>query len=117
MLITHASSDAVLPAVALTAAILTASIADTKPCCSAIACGAQARPDGCVLHVRAPSARVLRAEAAPTRLTHCAKTRGCSAHGVGRRACSAFDRSFAALAPEAFVEQGCSQNAQGSLDS
>jgi len=57
-------------------------------------------------HVSSPSARVLLAAAAPTRLTSLReKLELLAAHGVERAHVQRFSRSFAALAPEAFVEQ------------
>jgi len=110
MLITHGSSDAVLPAVALTVGNFDGIHRGHQTMLQRLIAGAQARPDELRAHVRAPSARVFRAAGG----THASdliarETRVARGARVERAHVQRFDRPFAALAPEAFAEQ-CSRN-------
>jgi riboflavin kinase/FMN adenylyltransferase len=115
MLLTHGSSDAVLPAVALTVGNFDGIHRGHQAMLQRLLAGARKRRlASCVLtfepHPREfferiqPLPREFRA--APTRLTSLReKLELLAAHGLERVHVQRFSRAFAALAPEAFVEQ------------
>jgi riboflavin kinase/FMN adenylyltransferase len=118
MLLTHGSSDAVLPAVALTVGNFDGIHRGHQAMLQRLLAGARKRGlTSCVLtfepHPREFFERIQQlpreffaSRAAPTRLTSLReKLELLAAHGVERVHVQRFSRSFATLAPEAFVEQ------------
>jgi riboflavin kinase/FMN adenylyltransferase len=107
MLITHGSSDAVLPAVALTVGNFDGIHRGHQTMLQRLLAGARRRGlMSCVLTFEPHPREFFASQAAPTRLTSLReKLELLAAHGVERVHVQRFSRSFAALAPEAFVEQ------------
>ena len=107
MLITHGSSDAVLPAVALTVGNFDGIHRGHQAMLQRlIACSRKRGLTGCVLTFEPHPREFFAPQAAPTRLTSLReKLELLAAHGVERVHVQRFDRSFAALAPEAFAGQ------------
>jgi len=118
MLLTHGSSDAVLPAVALTVGNFDGIHRGHQTMLQRLLAGSRKRGlMSCVLtfepHPREFFERIQQLpreffapQAAPTRLTSLReKLELLAAHGVERAHVQRFDRPFAALAPEAFAEQ------------
>src|SRR6267143_2110712 len=107
MLITHGSSDAVLPAVALTVGNFDGIHRGHQAMLQRlVACARKRGVTGCVLTFEPHPREFFAPQAAPTRLTSLReKLELLAAHGVERVHVQRFDRSFAALAPEAFAEQ------------
>ncbi len=107
MLITHGSSDAVLPAVALTVGNFDGIHRGHQTMLQRLRAGARERGlASCVLTFEPHPREFFSPRAAPTRLTSLReKLELLAAHGVERAHVQRFSRSFAALAPEAFVEQ------------
>jgi len=107
MLLTHGSSDAVLPAVALTVGNFDGIHRGHQTMLQRLCAGARKRGlTSCVLTFEPHPREFFAPGAAPTRLTSLReKLELLAAHGVERVHVQRFSRSFAALAPEAFVEQ------------
>ena len=107
MLLTHGSSDAVLPAVALTVGNFDGIHRGHQTMLERLRAGARKRGlASCVLTFEPHPREFFSPRAAPTRLTSLReKLELLAAHGVERVHVQRFSRSFAALAPEAFVEQ------------
>jgi len=107
MLITHGSSDAVLPAVALTVGNFDGIHRGHQTMLQRLIAGARKRGlMSCVLTFEPHPREFFAPQAAPTRLTSLReKLELLAAHGVERAHVQRFDRPFAALAPEAFAEQ------------
>jgi riboflavin kinase/FMN adenylyltransferase len=107
MLLTHGSSDTVLPAVALTVGNFDGIHRGHQTMLQRLRAGARARGlTSCVLTFEPHPREFFAPQAAPTRLTSLReKLELLAAHGVERVHVQRFSRSFAALAPEAFVEQ------------
>src|SRR5258708_22133094 len=107
MLITHGSSDTVLPAVALTVGHFGGMHCGHEAMRQGLGAGARERGmTSWVLTFEPHPREFLAPQAAPTRLTSLReKLELLAAHGVQRVHVQRFSRSFAALAPEAFVEQ------------
>src|SRR2546430_8961622 len=107
MLLTHGSSDAVLPAVALTVGNFDGIHRGHQTMLERLRAGARKRGlASCVLTFEPHPREFFSPRAAPTRLTSLRQTLELlAAHGVERVHVQRFSRSFAALAPEAFVEQ------------
>src|SRR5260370_24028906 len=107
MLITHGSSDTVLPAVALTVGNFDGIHRGHQAMLQRLLAGARKRSlTSCVLTFEPHPREFFAPQAAPTRLTSLReKLELLAAHGVERVHVRRFSRSFAALAPEAFVEQ------------
>ena len=107
MLLTHGSSDAVLPAVALTVGNFDGIHRGHQTMLQRLRTGARKRGlASCVLSFEPHPREFFSPQAAPTRLTSLReKLELLAAHGVERVHVQRFGRSFAALAPEAFVEQ------------
>src|SRR5438309_3972554 len=107
MLLTHGSSDAVLPAVALTVGNFDGIHRGHQTMLERLRAGAGKRGlASCVLTFEPHPREFFSPRAAPTRLTSLReKLELLAAHGVERVHVQRFSRSFAALAPEAFVEQ------------
>jgi riboflavin kinase/FMN adenylyltransferase len=107
MLLTHGSSDAVLPAVALTVGNFDGIHRGHQTMLQCLRAGALERGlTSCVLTFEPHPREFFAPQAAPTRLTSLReKLELLAAHGVERVHVQRFSRSFAALAPEAFVEQ------------
>ena len=107
MLLTHGSSDAVLPAVALTVGNFDGIHRGHQAMLQRLLAGARKRGlTSCVLTFEPHPREFFAPQAAPTRLTSLReKLELLAAHGVERVHVQRFSRSFAALAPEAFVEQ------------
>ena len=107
MLLTHGSSDAVLPAVALTVGNFDGIHRGHQAMLQRLLAGARKRGlTSCVLTFEPHPREFFAPQAAPTRLTSLReKLELLAVHGVERVHVQRFSRSFAALAPEAFVEQ------------
>ncbi len=107
MLLTHGSSDAVLPAVALTVGNFDGIHRGHQTMLERLRAGARKRGlTSCVLTFEPHPREFFAPQAAPTRLTSLReKLELLAARGVERVHVQRFSRSFAALAPEAFVEQ------------
>ncbi len=107
MLLTHGSSDAVLPAVALTVGNFDGIHRGHQTMLQRLLAGARKRGlTSCVLTFEPHPREFFAPRAAPTRLTSLReKLELLAARGVERVHVQRFSRSFAALAPEAFVEQ------------
>src|SRR5260370_2235001 len=107
MLITHGSSDTVLPAVALTVGNFDGIHRGHQAMLQRlIACARERGLTSCVLTFEPHPREFFAAQGAPTRLTSLReKLELLAAHGVERVHVQRFSRPFAALAPEAFVEQ------------
>jgi riboflavin kinase/FMN adenylyltransferase len=107
MLLTHGSSDAVLPAVALTVGNFDGIHRGHQTMLERLIAGARKRGlTSCVLTFEPHPREFFAPQAAPTRLTSLReKLELLAAHGVERVHVQRFGRSFAALGPEAFVEQ------------
>jgi riboflavin kinase / FMN adenylyltransferase len=107
MLLTHGAPDALLPPVALTVGNFDGIHRGHQTMLQRLIAGARARGlKSCVLTFEPHPREFFAGEAAPTRLTSLReKLELLAAHGVERVHVQRFDRSFATLAPEAFVEQ------------
>src|SRR5258708_24717146 len=107
MLITHGSSDTVLPAVALTVGNFDGIHRGHRAMLQRlIACARERGLTSCVLTCEPHTREFFAPQASPTRLTSLRENLELlAAHGVQRVHVQRFSRSFAALAPEAFVEQ------------
>ncbi len=107
MLLTHGSSDAVLPAVALTVGNFDGIHRGHQTMLQRLLAGARKRGlTSCVLTFEPHPREFFAPRAAPTRLTSLReKLELLAARGVERVHVQRFSRPFAALAPEAFVEQ------------
>jgi riboflavin kinase/FMN adenylyltransferase len=107
MLLTHGASDAQLPPVALTVGNFDGIHRGHQAMVQRLLAGARARGlQSCVLTFEPHPREFFAAEGAPTRLTSLReKLELLAAHGVERTHVQRFDRAFASLAPEAFVEQ------------
>src|SRR6266508_4555628 len=107
MLLTHGASEAPLPAVALTVGNFDGIHRGHQTMLQRLRAGARKRGlASCVLTFEPHPREFFSPQAAPTRLTSLReKLELLAAHGVERVHVLRFSRSFAALAPEAFVEQ------------
>ena len=107
MLLTHGASDAQLPPVALTVGNFDGLHRGHQAMVQRLLAGARARGlQSCVLTFEPHPREFFAAAGAPTRLTSLReKLELLAAHGVERTHVQRFDRAFASLAPEAFVEQ------------
>jgi len=107
MLLTHGASEAPLPAVALTVGNFDGIHRGHQTMLERLRAGARKRGlASCVLTFEPHPREFFSPRAAPTRLTSLReKLELLAAHGVERVHVQRFSRSFAALAPEAFVEQ------------
>ena len=107
MLLTHGASDAQLPPVALTVGNFDGIHRGHQAMVQRLLAGARARGvQSCVLTFEPHPREFFAAHAAPTRLTSLReKLELLAVHGVERTHVQRFDRAFASLAPEAFVEQ------------
>src|SRR5260221_5171545 len=107
MLITHGMSYAVMTAVGLTAGNFDGIHRGHQAMLQLLIASARKRGlTGCVLTFEPHPREFFAPQAAPTRLTSLReKLELLAAHGVDRVHVQRFDRSFAALAPEAFAEQ------------
>lgn len=107
MLLTHGASDAQLPPVALTVGNFDGIHRGHQAMVQRLLAGARARGlESCVLTFEPHPREFFAAEGAPTRLTSLReKLELLAVHGVERTHVQRFDRAFASLAPEAFVEQ------------
>ena len=107
MLLTHGASDATLPPVALTVGNFDGIHRGHQAMLQRLLAGARKRGlTSCVLTFEPHPREFFAPLAAPTRLTSLReKLELLAAHGVERVHVLRFSRSFAALAPEAFVEQ------------
>jgi len=107
MLLTHGASDAQLPPVALTVGNFDGIHRGHQAMVQRLLAAAQSRGlQSCVLTFEPHPREFFAAEGAPTRLTSLReKLELLAAHGVERTHVQRFDRAFASLAPEAFVEQ------------
>src|SRR5438034_6913089 len=107
MLLTHGSSDATLPPVALTVGNFDGIHRGHQTMLERLRAGARKRGlASCVLTFEPHPREFFSPRAAPTRLTSLReRLELLAAHGVERVHVQRFSRSFAALAPEAFVEQ------------
>jgi riboflavin kinase/FMN adenylyltransferase len=107
MLLTHGASDAQLPPVALTVGNFDGIHRGHQAMLQRLLAAARARGlQGCVLTFEPHPREFFTAQTAPTRLTSLReKLELLAAHGVERTHVQRFDRAFASLAPEAFVEQ------------
>ena len=107
MLLTHGASDAQLPPVALTVGNFDGIHRGHQAMVQRLLAGARARGlQSCVLTFEPHPREFFSAQAAPTRLTSLReKLELLAAHGVERTHVQRFDRAFASLSPEAFVEQ------------
>lgn len=107
MLLTHGASDAQLPPVALTVGNFDGLHRGHQAMVKRLLAGARARGlQSCVLTFEPHPREFFAAEGAPTRLTSLReKLELLAVHGVERTHVQRFDRAFASLAPEAFVEQ------------
>lgn len=107
MLLTHGAPDAYLPPVALTVGNFDGIHRGHQTMLQRLLAGARARGlQSCVLTFEPHPREFFAAQAAPTRLTSLReKLELLAAHGVARAHIQRFDRRFASLAPEAFVEE------------
>ena len=107
MLLTHGASDAQLPPVALTVGNFDGIHRGHQAMLQRVLAVARARGlQSCVLTFEPHPREFFKAETAPTRLTSLReKLELLAAHGVARTHVQRFDRRFASLAPEAFVEE------------
>jgi len=107
MLLTHGASAAQLPPVALTVGNFDGIHRGHQAMLQRLLAGARARGlQGCVLTFEPHPREFFAADAAPTRLTSLReKLELLVAHGVARTHVQRFDRAFASLSPESFVEQ------------
>jgi riboflavin kinase / FMN adenylyltransferase len=107
MRLTHGASDAQLPPVALTVGNFDGIHRGHQAMLQRLLAGARARSlQSCVLTFEPHPREFFSAQAAPTRLTSLReKLELLEAHGVERAHVQRFDRGFASLAPESFVEQ------------
>jgi riboflavin kinase/FMN adenylyltransferase len=107
MLLTRGASDALLPPVALTVGNFDGIHRGHQAMVQRLLAGARARGlQSCVLTFEPHPREFFAAEGAPTRLTSLReKLELLAAHGVERTHLQRFDRGFASLAPEAFVEE------------
>jgi riboflavin kinase/FMN adenylyltransferase len=107
MLLTHGASDAQLPPVALTVGNFDGIHRGHQAMVQRLLAAARSRGlQSCVLTFEPHPREFFAAEGAPTRLTSLReKLELLAAHGVERTHVQRFDRAFASLAPEAFVEQ------------
>jgi riboflavin kinase / FMN adenylyltransferase len=107
MRLTHGASDAQLPPVALTVGNFDGIHRGHQAMLQRLLAGARARSlQSCVLTFEPHPREFFSAQAAPTRLTSLReKLELLEAHGVERAHVQRFDRAFASLAPESFVEQ------------
>ena len=107
MLLTHGASDAQLPPVALTVGNFDGIHRGHQAMLQRLLAAARARGlQSCVLTFEPHPREFFAAEGAPTRLTSLReKLELLAAHGVERTHVQRFDRAFASLAPEAFVER------------
>ena len=107
MLLTHGASDAQLPPVALTVGNFDGIHRGHQAMLQRVLAAARARGlQSCVLTFEPHPREFFLAQAAPTRLTSLReKLELLAAHGVERTHVQRFDRRFASLAPEAFVEE------------
>jgi riboflavin kinase/FMN adenylyltransferase len=107
MLLTHGASGAQLPPVALTVGNFDGLHRGHQAMVQHLLAGAQARGlQSCVLTFEPHPREFFAASAAPTRLTSLReKLELLAAQGVERTHVQRFDRAFASLAPEVFVEQ------------
>src|SRR5262245_2360090 len=107
MLLTHGASDASLPPVALTVGNFDGIHRGHQAMLQRLLAGARTRGlQSCVLTFEPHPREFFAAQGAPTRLTSLReKLELLAAHGVERTHVQRFDRSFAALAPGAFIEQ------------
>ena len=107
MLLTHGASDAQLPPVALTVGNFDGIHRGHQAMVQRLLGTARSRGlQSCVLTFEPHPREFFAAEGAPTRLTSLReKLELLAAHGVERTHVQRFDRAFASLAPEAFVEQ------------
>jgi len=107
MLLTHGASDAQLPPVALTVGNFDGIHRGHQAMLQRVLAAARARGlQSCVLTFEPHPREFFAAHAAPTRLTSLReKLELLAAHGVARVHVQRFDRVFASLAPESFVEQ------------
>ena len=107
MLLTHGASAAPLPPVALTVGNFDGIHRGHQAMLQRLLAGARTHGvQSCVLTFEPHPREFFAAQAAPTRLTSLReKLELLAAHGVERTHVQRFDRRFAALAPEAFVEE------------
>jgi riboflavin kinase/FMN adenylyltransferase len=107
MLLTHGASAAQLPPVALTVGNFDGIHRGHQAMLQRLLAGARSRGlQSCVLTFEPHPREFFAAQAAPTRLTSLReKVELLAARGVERMHVQRFDRAFASLAPEAFVEQ------------
>jgi riboflavin kinase/FMN adenylyltransferase len=107
MLLTHGTSAAPLPPVALTVGNFDGIHRGHQAMLQRLLAGARTRGlQTCVLTFEPHPREFFAAQAAPTRLTSLReKLELLAAHGVARTHVQRFDRAFASLAPEAFAEQ------------
>ena len=107
MLLTHGASAALLPPVALTVGNFDGIHRGHQTMLQRLLAGARSRGlQTCVLTFEPHPREFFAGEAAPTRLTSLReKLELLAAHGVARTHVQRFDRAFASLAPDAFVEQ------------
>jgi riboflavin kinase/FMN adenylyltransferase len=107
MLLTHGASAAQLPPVALTVGNFDGIHRGHQAMLQRLLAGARARGlQGCVLTFEPHPREFFAADAAPTRLTSLReKLELLAANGVERTHVQHFDRAFASLSPDSFVEQ------------
>ena len=107
MLLTHGASAAQLPPVALTVGNFDGIHRGHQALLARLLAGARARGlQSCVLTFEPHPREFFAGQAAPTRLASLReKLELLAAHGVERTHVQRFDRAFASLAPESFVEQ------------
>ena len=107
MLLTHGASDAQLPPVALTVGNFDGLHRGHQAMVQRLLAGARARGlQSCVLTFEPHPREFFAAAGAPTRLTSLReKLELLAAHGVERTHVQRFDRAFASLSPQGFVEQ------------
>jgi riboflavin kinase/FMN adenylyltransferase len=107
MLLTHGASAALLPPVALTVGNFDGLHRGHQTMLQRLLAGARSRSlQSCVLTFEPHPREFFAADGAPTRLTSLReKLELLSAHGVERTHVQRFDRGFASLPPESFVEQ------------
>jgi riboflavin kinase/FMN adenylyltransferase len=107
MLLTHGTSAAPLPPVALTVGNFDGIHRGHQAMLQRLLAGARTRGlQTCVLTFEPHPREFFAAQAAPTRLTSLReKLELLAAHGVARTHVQRFDRAFASLAPEAFADQ------------
>ena len=111
MLLTHGASDAQLPPVALTVGNFDGIHRGHQAMLQRVLAGARARGlQSCVLTFEPHPREFFGAQTAPTRLTSLReKLELLAAHGVERTHVQRFDRRFASLSPEDFIEQVLAQ--------